>query len=169
MKGSVTSVLLRRWTLWLLASWLCCSGAALAQPTPAVPAAEASDRQALLAHLREAQVRLTDLEQNIRALERQLDPAPEASEPAQPSASPAAAEEWTIPVHWLWLGVLTIVILMIGITYSGRPERKKTSQPASPAESERAKFQARLGGLDLSLDLAPDSQSPVKGPESHRP
>ena len=169
MKGSVASVLLRRWTLWLLASLLCCGGAALAQPTPTMPAAEASDRQALLAHLREAQVRLADLEQNIRALERRLDPASEASEPAQPSAGPAAVEAWAIPIHWLWLGVLTVIILMIGITYSGRPERKKTPPPDFPTEHERAEFQARLGGLDLSLDLAPDGQSQAKGPESHRP
>ena len=171
MKGSVASALPRRWTLWLLASLLwCCNAAALAQPAAATPATEASERQALRERLHEAQARLTDLEQNIRALERRLDPAPEASAPAAlPSSSPVAAETWAIPVHWLWLGVLTVVILMVGITYSGRPERKKTPLPDSPVDDERAQFHARLGGLDLSLDLSPDGQSQAEGSASHRP
>ena len=168
MKCCAVAARLLRWTCCLLLGGFATVAMAQAQPAPSpsaaasAPVAEASDRQALLERLRDAQARLNDLEHNIRELERRLEPATPAASAAASApealASDAPALLPVIPVHWLWLGVLTIIILMIGITYSGRPARKDTSAPAQPDDDELAQFQNRLGGLDLSLEPQADAQ-----------
>ena len=149
-----------RWMLSLLLGPMGL-GLALAQPHPATVSASASDQQAreqLLAQLREAKNQLSQLENNIRDIENRLAPAVPAS--AALTATPATG----VPVHWLWLGVLTIVILMIGITYSGRSKKQpKAMHATSVQHPDLAQFQSRLGGLDLNLDL------PLAKPPTERP
>jgi hypothetical protein len=178
MKRAAVPACLRHWAGGLLLAGACWAGTVSAQPAPAAsatpaasspqaPLPEASERQQLLQRLRDAQTRLSDLEHNIRELERQLAPAAAASE-VTAVAAPAQPEQTSaVPLHWLWLGVLTVIVLMIGITYSGRrPAAKAPSATPEPRDEGLAGFQARLGTLDLSLDA--DARAPGHGTGHHR-
>ena len=115
------------------------ASAELASPTARDSAA---DRDALLEKLRSAKAQLSEIQQNIQALER-LTQQGEAE-----SAKTDAPQG--VPNSWIWLGVAAIVAVMIGVGASRRPDVKKQPIHAEPDDAA-AQFKARLGALDLDL------------------
>ena len=102
----------------------------------------AADRDALLEKLRSAKAQLSEIQQNIEALER-LTQQGEA-ESAKTDASQG------VPNSWIWLGVAAIVAVMIGVGASRRSDVKKPVVHPAPDDAA-AQFKARLGALDLDL------------------